>query len=39
MHLVYNLVTQALDGHIALESDSSHGVNFDITFPVELVAS
>jgi signal transduction histidine kinase len=39
MHLVYNLVTQALDGHISLESNSSQGVSFDITFPVELVAS
>ncbi len=39
MHLVYNLVTQALDGHIMLENDLSHGVSFDITFPVELAAS
>ena len=36
MHLVYNLVTQALDGHIILEEDLDHGVSFDITFPVEL---
>jgi signal transduction histidine kinase len=36
MHLVYNLVTQALDGHIILEDDLDHGVSFDITFPVEL---
>jgi signal transduction histidine kinase len=36
MHLVYNLVTQALDGHIILEDDLAHGVSFDITFPVEL---
>ncbi len=39
MHLVYNLVTQALDGHIMLENDPAHGVSFDITFPVELAAS
>ncbi len=39
MHLVYNLVTQALDGHIALESEREQGVGFDITFPVELAAS
>ena len=36
MHLVYNLVTQALGGHIVLESELEQGVNFDITFPVEL---
>lgn len=39
MHLVYNLVTQALDGHITLEDNSNQGVSFDITFPVELEAS
>ena len=39
MHLVYNLVTQALDGHIVLENEFEHGVNFDITFPVELAAT
>ncbi|MCJ8294914.1 MAG: HAMP domain-containing histidine kinase [Colwellia sp.] len=39
MHLVYNLVTQALDGHIALEEEQEQGVSFDITFPVELAAS
>lgn len=39
MHLVYNLVTQALDGHITLESEKEQGVGFDITFPVELAAS
>ncbi|MCP4986473.1 MAG: HAMP domain-containing histidine kinase [Colwellia sp.] len=39
MHLVYNLVTQALDGHIVLENDLAQGVSFDITFPVELAAS
>ena len=39
MHLVYNLVTQALDGHIAVEDTSSQGVNFDIAFPVEIITS
>ena len=39
MHLVYNLVTQALDGHIVLEDDIDHGVSFDITFPVELTST
>ena len=39
MHLVYNLVTQALDGHIVLENEHTPGVSFDITFPVELAAS
>jgi len=39
MHLVYNLVTQALGGHITLENEHERGVSFDITFPVELVTS
>ncbi|WP_041737150.1 sensor histidine kinase [Colwellia psychrerythraea] len=39
MHLVYNLVTQALDGHIVLDNEPEHGVCFDITFPVELAAT
>ena len=39
MHLVYNLVTQALDGHIALDNELEQGVSFDITFPVELAAT
>ena len=34
MHLVYNLVTQALDGNIQVESEAGQGVYFDITFPV-----
>ncbi|MBU2870242.1 ATP-binding protein [Colwellia sp. E2M01] len=38
MHLVYNLVTQALAGHIALEDDHTPGVSFDISFPVALAA-
>jgi signal transduction histidine kinase len=37
MHLVYNLVTQALDGNIQAESEKNEGVYFDITFPVEVV--
>lgn len=39
MHLVYNLVTQALDGHIVLDNEPEHGVSFDITFPVEIAAT
>jgi signal transduction histidine kinase len=37
MHLVYNLVTQALAGHISVQSEPQQGVDFDITFPVELL--
>lgn len=36
MHLVYNLVTQALDGHISFENNTEKGVSFDIAFPIEL---
>ncbi|WP_082627306.1 sensor histidine kinase [Colwellia sp. TT2012] len=39
MHLVFNLVTQALGGHIVLDEEPEQGVSFDITFPVELAAS
>lgn len=35
LHLVYNLVTQALSGNINLESVPEHGVLFDINFPIE----
>ncbi|MBU2894178.1 sensor histidine kinase [Colwellia sp. D2M02] len=35
MHLVYNLVTQALIGHISMHSEPQQGVDFDITFPIE----
>ncbi len=35
MHLVYNLVTQALIGHISVQSEPQQGVDFDITFPLE----
>jgi hypothetical protein len=32
MHLVYNLVTQALSGSITLVSEEGHGVQFAIVF-------
>ncbi|WP_018984369.1 ATP-binding protein [Salinimonas chungwhensis] len=35
MHLVYNLVTQVLNGSITLSSEEGHGVEFLIVFPVE----
>jgi signal transduction histidine kinase len=35
LHLVYNLVTQALGGGIELQSEKDHGVNFDISFPID----
>ena len=34
MHLVYNLVTQALNGSISLTSEEGNGVEFVIIFPV-----
>jgi len=34
MHLVYNLITQALDGTISFESHPNAGVTFDINFPI-----
>lgn len=34
MHLVYNLVTQALNGTISFESETNKGVTFDIDFPI-----
>jgi signal transduction histidine kinase len=37
MHLVYNLVTQALNGSISLVSEQGHGVQFRILFPVKKV--
>lgn len=39
MHLVYNLVTQALNGSITLSSDAGNGVEFVIVFPVQSVRS
>ncbi|MCY7297341.1 ATP-binding protein [Alteromonas sp. a30] len=37
MHLVYNLVTQALNGSITLDTKEGKGVNFTITFPIEVL--
>ncbi|MCC2617661.1 HAMP domain-containing protein [Aestuariibacter halophilus] len=37
MHLVYNLVTQALNGTISITSEENHGVEFQISFPVKRV--
>ena len=34
LHLVYNLVTQALGGSIQFESEINKGVSFDIHFPI-----
>jgi signal transduction histidine kinase len=34
MHLVYNLVTQALNGSISITSEEGEGVEFVIVFPV-----
>lgn len=39
MHLVYNLVTQALNGKISLESSLGHGVDIMFDFPVIIKAS
>jgi len=39
MHLVYNLVTQALNGKIALESALGEGVDIIIDFPVIVKSS
>lgn len=36
LHLVYNLVTQALGGNIAVESELGDGATFNISFPVNL---
>ena len=33
MHLVYNLVTQALNGNIEVESELGEGAEFVIEFP------
>lgn len=38
LHLVYNLVTQALNGHIEFESNPGEGTTFNLTFPVFLVS-
>ncbi len=34
LHLVYNLITQALGGSIQLESEPGKGVDFEINFPI-----
>lgn len=36
MHLVYNLVTQALKGQISVTSELGNGAQFDIEFPAHL---
>lgn len=36
LHLVFNLVTQALNGHIDFESSEGLGTTFNITFPAPL---
>ena len=36
LHLVYNLVTQALGGSISVESELGQGAMFDISFPVNI---
>jgi len=38
LHLVYNLVVQALNGHIDFESSKGKGSSFDITVPVILIS-
>ncbi|MGB2741156.1 MAG: ATP-binding protein [Cognaticolwellia sp.] len=35
LHLVYNLVTQALGGTIVLHSEADQGVSVDINFPID----
>jgi signal transduction histidine kinase len=37
MHLVYNLVTQALNGSISVVSEEGQGVQFRILFPVKMI--
>ena len=39
MHLVYNIVTQLLNGEIKLSSKDPNGVCFDLLFPVKVVNS
>jgi signal transduction histidine kinase len=38
LHLVFNIVTQALNGHIDFESSPGLGTTFNITFPALLVS-
>ena len=37
LHLVYNLVTQALNGKIQLDSTLGHGIRISINFPVIVI--
>ncbi len=37
MHLVYNLVTQGLNGSISVQSETGQGVEFKIIFPVKRI--
>ncbi|WP_340679113.1 HAMP domain-containing sensor histidine kinase [Paraglaciecola sp.] len=37
MHLVYNLVTQGLNGSISVQSETGKGVEFKIIFPVKRI--
>lgn len=39
MHLVYNLVTQGLNGSISIVSEEGQGVEFRIIFPVKIVSN
>jgi signal transduction histidine kinase len=36
MHLVYNLVTQALNGSITINSEKNEGIKFNIIFPIKI---
>lgn len=38
LHLIFNIVTQALNGHIDFESSIGVGTTFNITFPAHLVS-
>ena len=38
LHLVFNIITQALNGHIDFESDGEWGTKFNIIFPTNLVS-
>lgn len=38
LHLVYNIITQALNGHIDVESSANLGTTFNITFPALLTS-
>ncbi|MFT4924467.1 MAG: signal transduction histidine kinase [Phenylobacterium sp.] len=39
MHLVYNLVTQALNGSITIFSEENKGIEFNIVFPIDASTS